>query len=202
MAITMTVTNAALNLVRDNQTGAQATGQVYYTAAGGADGTLTTALTSGNPYTSLAVTALASALANGASVTISTVDGAHTQAVTLSAAAAVGATSISVTSFNANYSYPVGAGVNTTPTTGQVLLDNEIYRRALTSAVAGANPGEALWTLYVAPGDVNAQIFELGIFAGSAATSSPNTGVLIARCLYAHDHLSTESIQLVADSTF
>ena len=71
--------------------------------------TLTTALTSGNAYTSLAVAALPDAVPSGASVVLTS--GANTQTYTLSAAAAVGATTLSVTSLTANFAYPVGTTV-------------------------------------------------------------------------------------------
>ena len=69
---------------------------------------LTTALTSGNNYTSLAVNALPGAVVSGELVTLAS--GTNTQVVTASATAAAGSTSISVNSFNANFSYPNGSG--------------------------------------------------------------------------------------------
>ena len=78
------------------------------TAVGNA--TLTTALTSGTAYTSLAVTALLGAVAIGDPVYI--VSGANTQQFVASVAAAVGATTISVNSLAANFSYPIGASVD------------------------------------------------------------------------------------------
>ena len=64
------------------------------------------ALVSGNAYTSLTVSALPSPLLSGQSVQLSYLG--NTQIVVLSAGAAAGATSISVTSFTANYAYPAG----------------------------------------------------------------------------------------------
>ena len=75
---------------------------------------LTTALTSGTAYTTLAVSALNQAVASGDSILLTS--GANTQTYTASAAAAVGATSISVTSLAANFSYPVGTLVQDTTT--------------------------------------------------------------------------------------
>jgi|GEM_PF-2936630 len=67
--------------------------------------TLSAALTSGNAYTSLSVAALPASAPAGTQFTLNDGTG-HTQTVTLSAAAASGATTLSVTSFTANFSYP------------------------------------------------------------------------------------------------
>lgn len=71
---------------------------------GSYQGTLTTALTSGTAYTSLAVTALSAPVLSGDSIVLTS--GSNTQTYTASAYAAPGATSISVTSLAANFSYP------------------------------------------------------------------------------------------------
>ena len=67
---------------------------------------LTTALTSGTPYTTLAVAPLPIALTAGQTLIIN--DGGNpTQTVTVAAVAASGATSVTVTGFNANANYAV-----------------------------------------------------------------------------------------------
>jgi hypothetical protein len=71
--------------------------------------TLSSGLTSGNSYTSLSVAALPAGAPSGTVFTLTS--GGHTQQVTLSAPASLGATSLTVTSFTANFSYP-----NTTTT--------------------------------------------------------------------------------------
>lgn len=71
---------------------------------------LTTALTNGTPYTSLAVKALPTALVSGQQLVLNASNN-PSQTVTLSANAAKGATSVSVTSFTANDSYPVDTQV-------------------------------------------------------------------------------------------
>jgi hypothetical protein len=202
MSIAMTITDAGKNLQRDAQNGTVPSVQVSYMAIGKGVGILSTALVNGNPYTSLAFSAgLTAAVANGESLTLSTIDGAHTQVVTASATAAIGATSVSVTSFNANFAYPTGAGLVSTPATAQTTLDTEISRAPLTSAVAGASAGEAIWTLFLASPTVNTQIFEVGLFGGSTASGTANSGTLIARALYALDLTTLTSLQLQADST-
>lgn len=69
--------------------------------------TLSTALVQGNAYTSLSVAALPAAAPNGAVFLL--VSGTSFQRVTLTAAAAIGATSLTVANFFANFAYPVGA---------------------------------------------------------------------------------------------
>jgi hypothetical protein len=201
MAITVTPTNAGLNLQRDAQNGAASSVLVGYIAIGSGIGILSTALVNGNPYTSLSFAAgITAPVANSESLTLSTIDGLHTQVVTASAPAIVGATSISVTSFNANFAYPTGAGIMSTPVATQTTLDTEFSRAPLTSAVAGASAGEALWTLYIPPPTVGYQIFEVGIFAGSGASGTLNSGVMIGRALYASAQSNLTSEQLVVDS--
>ena len=71
---------------------------------GAANPTLSTALTEGTAYTSLAVTAIPVALAVGDTVTL--VSGTNQQTFTLTVAAAASATSLTVLSTIANFSYP------------------------------------------------------------------------------------------------
>jgi len=71
--------------------------------------TLAAALTSGTAYTALSVAALPAPIAAGQQIVIGS--GSTTQAVVASAAAAAGATSISVVSFVANAGYAIGVAV-------------------------------------------------------------------------------------------
>ncbi len=68
------------------------------------------------------------------------------------------------------------------------------------AARAGDGPqdtGQETFTLYLSPGDaVSVGIQEVGWFAGSAATGVANSGVMVARGLYAHTKLASESIQV------
>lgn len=66
--------------------------------------TLSSALSSGTNYTSISVAATSRALTTRDTVILTS--GGHTQSVTLSANASSGATTLSVNSFNANFSYP------------------------------------------------------------------------------------------------
>ena len=78
----------------------------------GENATLTTALTRNTAYTALAVTALKVAIASDDNVTL--LFGPNSQVAVASAPAALGATSVSVTSFTANFSYPIGTLVDPT----------------------------------------------------------------------------------------
>ena len=89
---------------------------------------------------------------------------------------------------------------NTAPTAGDTQLNAETFRKKVVSYTQGAN-GELLVSAYLSPTDaVGLDIEEVGVFAG-AATSSANTGVLVAHGLYSHNpKLNTESIQITLDA--
>lgn len=73
------------------------------------DTTLTSALATGSPITSLPVNALPLALTSGQSVVVSTTS--NSQIFTLSVGAAAGATSISVNSATPTFAFPIGSNV-------------------------------------------------------------------------------------------
>lgn len=73
------------------------------------DGTVATALTTSGAITSIATTALTTALPSGTVVTLTS--GSNTQQFTLSGAAAIGATSLTVTSQTPNFAYPIGTTI-------------------------------------------------------------------------------------------
>lgn len=88
---------------------------------------------------------------------------------------------------------------NTPPSATDFRLGNEVFRKAVTSYTP-ANTGQIVITLYLAPNDaIGTNIAEIGFFGGSSASVSPNTGILVARGLYSHLKLDTESIQIVLD---
>lgn len=191
-----TIVTSGKNLLRDILRGAVADGQIHYVALGTAPTTLTNGLTSGNNYTSLAVGALPFAIPSGTSLTL--VNGATTQVITTSANAASNATSITVTSFTASATFPVGTAVMQTPAVGQTTLDNEQFRKAITSTSAPAT-GAAKNTVYIAPPEAISSSFviqEIGWFAGSTTTSAANSGTMIARVLYYRAKAATESVQI------
>ena len=87
---------------------------------------------------------------------------------------------------------------NTAPTTANIKLGAEVYRKKITSYANGAT-GEILVNLYLAPGDIpGIAIAEVGFWGGNA-TNAPNSGVLLARGLYSHTKTDVESIQFVLD---
>jgi hypothetical protein len=96
--------------------------------------------------------------------------------------------------------FALGTGT-TAPSTGDTQLVNEIFRKEVTSASDGVNPGEILVNCYIAANDVvGVTIQEVGVFGGNAAGVQPNTGVLLARGLYfLNSKTNLESAQLVLD---
>lgn len=90
----------------------------------------------------------------------------------------------------------------TPPTPADVALGNELFRKAISNIVNG-NTGELLVSMYLAPNEyVGLDIQEVGVFGGPSASSSPNTGTLIARGLWSHPNKqSTESITFQIDLT-
>ncbi|SRR5712691_1188654 len=90
---------------------------------------------------------------------------------------------------------------NTAPTTGDIKLGTEVFRKQVTSYTNGASHGEILINGYIAPSDaVGVVIAEVGYFGGNAS-SAKDSGVLLARGLYSHTKVNTESIQLQVDLT-
>lgn len=201
---TAQITNAGLNQLAGallGVAGAAAAAQITYVALGTGAGLLATALTNGTNYTMLALqSGCATAIANGTSLTI--VNGTNIQTVTLSSAANAGDTTLNVTSFMANFSYPVNSGVLTTPAATDTALQNEIFRKAVSGAVAvGGSPGEALISLYIAPTDSPGVTFlEIGWFAG-AASGALGSGILVARAVYWYPHTSADSANAQLDTT-
>ncbi len=88
---------------------------------------------------------------------------------------------------------------NTTPVAADSLLGNEVFRKQMTSQVAGAT-GVSVSTVYIAPGEANQQLEEIGWFAG-AATGSADSGILIARVLFSRLKDNLESLQIERTDT-
>ena len=90
---------------------------------------------------------------------------------------------------------------NTAPTTSDTQLGAEAFRKKITSATQGAN-GEILINMYLSPTDaVGIDLEEVGFFGGNA-TSTINSGILLAHGLYSHNpKVNTESIQFQLDAT-
>ena len=87
----------------------------------------------------------------------------------------------------------------TTPVAADSLLGNEVFRKQMTTQVAGAT-GVSISTVYIAPGEANQQLEEIGWFAG-AATGSADSGILIARVLFSRLKDNLESLQIERTDT-
>lgn len=87
----------------------------------------------------------------------------------------------------------------TAPVVGDTALGNEVFRKLMTTQVAGAT-GVSVSTVYIAPGEANQQLEEIGWYAGTA-TSAPGSGTLIARVLYSRLKDALESIQIERTDT-
>lgn len=102
----------------------------------------------------------------------------------------------------------VGTG-NTTPTANdkKLALESAVAgaRKSIVSSgtvAAGTNPGEVIVTIVLqAPDASNVGIQEIGFFGGKSASSTKDSGVLIARALYSHTKLPTETLTLTFDLT-
>jgi hypothetical protein len=93
----------------------------------------------------------------------------------------------------------IGTG-STAPAATDTTLVGEVFRKPVTSVVAGASPGELLITLYLGPTDsVGTVIGEVGVFGGASAGPGSGSGTLMGRALYSHTHTNAESIQLAID---
>lgn len=93
----------------------------------------------------------------------------------------------------------VGTG-NSAPAHGQTMLDAEIYRQQLTSQSTGS-VGVGTSLCVVGPTNAIASWNEIGWFAGAAAGPGANTGIMIARVLYAHNHTNQESVSISRQDT-
>lgn len=136
-------------------------------------------LVNGTAYTSLATTGLTKAITAGESLTLTS--SIHTQVITAAANASIGATTISVNSFVANFNYgTVPTSLISTPLVTNTVLDHERFRVAYATGQAGSAPGEFDMTIYVSPNQANNFVIaEIGFFDDSSGVT--DAGVLLAR---------------------
>lgn len=104
--------------------------------------TLNAALTSGNAVTSLTVTPLEGTVTSTDAIVVSF--GTHTQTFAANAAAVGGATSISVTSLAANFSYPIGTIVSDTSSDTSATNTDCYDAKTTTPGTTGASKGADL----------------------------------------------------------
>jgi hypothetical protein len=197
-------TNAGLTLLATALQANDVQTAVTYVSVGLGAGTLSSGLTNGSPYTSLPLQiALAVNISNGQSLTLVN-SGGNTQVITASGVGnVIGATSITVTSFNANATYAIGSGVVNTPAASDLALQNEAVRLSASTGSAGSNPGESLNAGYFDPSSTSTGIYlEVGYWGGSSATSTLGTGTLMARDVQYWNHtVNSDSASYQLDTT-
>ncbi len=84
---------------------------------------------------------------------------------------------------------------STAPAAGQTQLVAESFRKLVTKTDNTVGTAQVKSTMYLAPGEANIAIAEIGWFAGAGASAAANSGVMVARVLYSHTHTTSESIQ-------
>lgn len=87
----------------------------------------------------------------------------------------------------------------TAPNVTDTSLGNELGRKEVTSQSIGGGVGETVTTWYLAPGDANEAIEEVGVYAGGSAAA--DSGTLIARVLYSHEKNDGEAILVTRTDT-
>lgn len=90
---------------------------------------------------------------------------------------------------------------NTAVVNTQHTLVAEGFRKAVTQYTQGSN-GVVNSTVYVAPNECNISIQEIGWFAGPLAISATNSGIMIARVLWAHSKTNAENLTITRTDTF
>ena len=85
------------------------------------------------------------------------------------------------------------------PSVHDTTLNNEVFRKGITYQAGGTNRMTTITVL--APAEANVNITELGWF-GADATSTTDSGTLIARVAYSRAKNSGESLQVNRQDTF
>lgn len=93
----------------------------------------------------------------------------------------------------------VGTSATTVSTT-QTQLGAEIFRTLFISSSKPAT-GQLEKTAVILETEAVANIREIGIFAGSTATATANSGIMVSRVLYSRNKTNLESIQIVRRDT-
>ena len=94
---------------------------------------------------------------------------------------------------------------NASISVGDTTLGAETFRKAITSQ-SNFSAFELLSSTTILDTEANGQIEEIGIFAGSTASATANTGIMVSRILYSKLKTSSESLQIkrydnITDST-
>jgi hypothetical protein len=93
----------------------------------------------------------------------------------------------------------VGTSATTVSTT-QTQLGTEIFRTAFIASTKPAT-GQLEKTAVILETEAVANIREIGIFAGSTATTASNSGIMVSRVLYSRNKTNLETIQIVRRDT-
>lgn len=101
-----------------------------------------------------------------------------------------------------NIYFALGNGTSM-PIHTQTTLDNEQFRKIVTSIANGVSVGESLFNCFVSDSEaVGLNIEEVAVFAGLSASSSSNSGKMIGRALWSHNpKTAQESLQIQLDLT-
>lgn len=89
---------------------------------------------------------------------------------------------------------------STSITTTQTQLGNEILRKPIYSS-SQIGTGSVQNVAIIFESEAVAQIEEIGVFAGSTASTATNSGVMISRILYSRNKSNLESIQIQRTDT-
>lgn len=79
-------------------------------------------------------------------------------------------------------------------------LGNEVFRKAIYSRTAGTT-GQCISIGILEDTEANYSIAEIGIFAGTTASATANSGIMVSRVLYSRVKSSLESIQIQRTDT-
>lgn len=86
---------------------------------------------------------------------------------------------------------------NTAPSVSDTQLGSESARFQPTTAFTRTAIGTVEGSVFLASGDlVGVSIREIGVFCGSGATSSANTGTLLSRILWSFDKTANDEIEV------
>lgn len=77
----------------------------------------------------------------------------------------------------------------------QTTLVNEVFRTPLVT-LARTGVGEVTSLAIILDSDYDGAIEEIGLFAGTTATATVNTGLMISRILWSYTKTATEELQL------
>lgn len=165
-------------------------------------GTLSGAIASGTPITSLPLdAALPANLSSSQQLTVT--DGTNSETVTTSGTVTAGATSIPINSWTPAHNYAAHTtGVCPTPLASDVALYNETQRLAVTASAAGSSAGESLLSTYFDGTQPTAVYLLVAWFGGASATSATGTGTLMAEDVVVWNHtVNADTFMYQGDGT-